>query len=192
MSTISSTSVFTPEDLLSLPDDRRYELVGGKLVEKPVSALSSLVASIVSRILWEFVERNRLGCVFDPDLTYQCFPADPNLVRRPDVSFIRKGRFEGNRLPEGHVRIAPDLVVEVISPNEKAYDVDEKVELYRAAAVRLIWIINPVARTVHVYGANLRGAVLRGEDALDGADVLPGFSCPLREIFAKVDAALAS
>src|SRR5687768_12124711 len=139
MSIVSSTSEFTPEDLLSMPDDRRYELVGGKLVEKPVSALSSLVASIIGRILGDFVERHRLGLVFDPDATYQCFPTEPSLVRRPDVSFVRRGRFPAGDLPEGHIRIAPDLAVEVLSPNETAYNVDEKVELYVSAGVRAVW-----------------------------------------------------
>ena len=191
MSTVSSTSVFTPDDLLSLRDDRRYELVGGKLVEKPASALSSLVAGIILEILSEFVRKGRLGTVFPPDLTYQCFPNDPSLVRRPDVSFIRRGRFQGPRLPDGHVRIAPDLAVEVISPNDTAYDIDDKVEMYLSAGVGLILVINPVTRTVRVYGAKLRGAVLREEEALDGADILPVFSCSIREIFARVDAALA-
>jgi Uma2 family endonuclease len=191
MSIISSTSVFTPEDLLSMRDDRRYELVGGKLVEKPVSALSSLVSGIILTILSEFVGKNRLGLVFDPDLTYQCFPSDPSLVRRPDVSFVRRGRFPAGDLPEGHVRIAPDLVVEVLSPNETAYDVDEKVELYVEAGVRTVWIVNPVARTVRVHRPNVSGVVLGEHEVLEGGDVVPGFSCPIRDIFAKVDAALA-
>ena len=191
MSIISSTSVFTPEDLLSMRDDRRCELVGGKLVEKPVSALASFVAAVVSRLIGDFVERHGLGFAFDPDLTYQCFPTDPNLVRRPDVSFVRRGRFEGNQFPEGHVRIAPDLVVEVLSPNEKAYDVDEKVDEYLAAGVRLIWIINPESRAVRVDGSNKPSVVLRENDSLDGGQVLPGFSVSIRDIFAKVDAAFA-
>src|SRR5688572_20199326 len=113
MSIVSSTSEFTPEDLLSMPDDRRYELVGGRLVEKPVSALSSFVAGVVLRILADFVERHGLGAVFEGELTYQCFPHDSKLVRRPDVSFIRGNRLEGDQFPDGHVRIAPDLAVEV-------------------------------------------------------------------------------
>jgi hypothetical protein len=57
--------------------------------------------------------------------------------------------------------------------------------------VRLIWVINPVSRIVRVDGPSVSGVVLREQDLLQGGDVLPGFSCPIRDIFAKVDAALA-
>lgn len=190
MPTGANKTSFTPDDLLSMTDGPVYELVGGQLVERPVSALSSSVATILIGMLSEFVRRNRLGIVFAPDRGYQCFPADPAMVRKPDLSFVRRGRFAGE-LPEGHIRFAPDLAVEILSPNELAYDVDEKAEQYLAAGVRLVWVMNPVVRTVRVQQPGAPGVLLREQDALDGGEALPGFSCPIRKIFARVEAALA-
>ena len=83
--------------------------------------------------LSRFCEEHRLGCVWPSSNGYQCFPHAPELVRRPDVSFIRAGRLPGDELPKGHVRIAPDLAVEVVSPRDLAPKLDEKLEDYQKA-----------------------------------------------------------
>lgn len=99
------------------------------------------------------------------------------------MSFIRFGRLPAEQPPEGHIRIAPDLAVEVVSPHDLAYDVDSKVEDYLQADVRLVWVVNPVTRTVRVHRPDGPGTTLRLDDELTGGDVLPGFRCPLRDIF---------
>jgi Uma2 family endonuclease len=117
------------------------------------------------------------------EASYQCFPNNPNRVRRPAVSFIRIGRLTAGEEPEGHCRIAPDLAVEVVSPNDLYSEVEEKVVEYLGAGVRLVWVINPPTRTVRVHRADGTGADLGALDELDGEDVLPGFHCKIEDLF---------
>ena len=123
-----------------------------------------------------------LGWVFPADNGYQCFPHKPGLVRRADVSFIRRDRVHGGQLPKGWVRIPPDLAVEVVSPNDSYEEVEEKLEDYEKAGVPLIWVISPRSRKGMVYRADGSASRLREDDDLSGEDVIPGFRCPLREI----------
>ena len=80
-----------------------------------------------------------------------CFPDAPAKVRKPDASFIRRGRLPGEALPDGFCPIPPDVAAEVVSPNDLAYEVDEKVGEWLRAGVRLVWVINPRARIVAVH-----------------------------------------
>jgi Uma2 family endonuclease len=90
---------------------------------------------------------------------YQCFPHDPSVVRKPDVSFIRCGRLPGEVLPMGWGEIPPDLAVEVVSSNDSAGELEEKLDDYQKAGVPLLWVVNLKSRTVMVYGAD--GSVSR-------------------------------
>src|SRR3954452_2213270 len=131
MSAVASEPTYTPEDLLSLPDNGKgYELVRGRLVEQCMGGFASWVASQIKFLLVAFGQNRGLGWVLDSEGSYQCFRDDPGKVRKPDVSFIRRGRLPGERIPAGHVPLPPDLAVEVVSPNDTAYEVDAKVEEY--------------------------------------------------------------
>jgi len=187
MSAIATNTPVTPEDLLRMPDAVNYELVDGNLVERNMGLESSEIAARIVGLIWMFLRTHRLGRLFTTDASFQCFPEAPNLVRRPDVSFIRKGRLPGDRAPLGHGRIPPDLAVEVLSPNDLAYEVDEKIDQYLRAGILLIWIVNPLTRTVLVRrpktAANGSVSALSVDDSISGEDVLPGFSCAVREFF---------
>ena len=104
-------------------------------------------------------------------------------MRRPDVSFIRKERLPEGPTSEGYIYIPPDLAVEVISPNDLAYEVDHKVVEYLDAGVALVWVINPEARTVRIHRRSGSLGWLREEDELSGEDVLPGFRCRVSKLF---------
>jgi Uma2 family endonuclease len=173
----------TPDELLAMPDGDLYELVDGRLVERHMGARSSFVASQLVRLLGNYCAANAAGWYWGPDAGYQCFPDRPSLVRKPDVSFIRRGRLPGEEAPEGHTRIPPDLAVEVVSPKDLAYEVSEHVEDYRRAGVRLVWVVDPSVRTVLVYRLDGSIAGLREGGELDGEDVVPGFRCPVAELF---------
>ena len=110
-------------------------------------------------------------------------PGDPERVRAPDVGFISRDRVPGGRLPESFISGAPDLAVEVLSPSETSVDIQQKVRDYFDAGSRLVWLITPQAQTVTVYRADGSARLLRDQDALDGEDVLPGFSIPLSGVF---------
>ena len=183
MSTATATkSQFTPEDLLALPDGKSYELVRGQLMERNMGAESSRVGGRLYSRLDRFCEEHNLGIVWPADNGYQCFPHDPDLVRRPDVSFVRRGRLPSDVAPKGWVKISPDLAVEVVSPGDRVYELDEKLADYRKARVPLIWVINPESRTVTVYQIDHPISLLFEDDELSGEEIIPGFRCPIREI----------
>jgi Uma2 family endonuclease len=187
MSTAVATEArrYTPEDLLTMPDGKSYELVGGRLVERKTGYESSWVGSRLLIRLGHFCEGHDLGDVLRSATGYQCFPHDPGLVRKPDVSFIRFGRLPGDVLPKGWIKIPPDLAVEVVSPNETAEEVEEKLADYRKVRVPSVWVIYPEARTARVHRADGSASDLLEDDELSGEEIIPGFRCPLRDILPR-------
>ena len=107
---------------------------------------------------------------------------DPPTVRGPDVAVMLGGgiREEG---PGGWVRGAPDVAVEILSPSETAVRVQQKALDYLAAGALRVWIVDPEARTVTVYRPDGSMVLLREEDSLEDAELLPGFEVPLAELF---------
>src|SRR5258706_2289602 len=174
---------FTPDDLLNLPDEVNYELVDGNLVERNMGGTSSWVAMQIGHLLLTFIQRSKSGFVFGADAGYVCFPDAPGMVRKPDVSFIKSGRLPGDRTPEGHIPIAPDLAVEVLSPRDLAYDIERKVEECLKAGVREVWIVNPERRTVRIQRADKTVQSLSENDSITGGNILPGFSAAVSEFF---------
>jgi Uma2 family endonuclease len=167
-----------------MPDGDRYELVDGELVETGMGGRSSWVGLEVAARLREFARKRPGSWAFSEGAGYQCFPDDEDKVRRPDASFVDAGRLPGNRLPEGHVPIFPDLAVEVISPNDIYYRVEQKVREYLDAGVRMVWLVNPDDRTVRVFSKGEHISVQLGpNDELTGGDVMPGFSCKVGDLF---------
>jgi len=181
--TTESKILYTPEDLLAMPNGKNYELVDGRLAERNLGAESSWIGGRIFLRLSLFCDEHQLGYVWPADNGYQCFAHAPKLVRRPDVSFIRAGRLPGGELPSGHVRISPDLVVEVVSPNDLASDLDEKVEDYQKAGVGLVWVIHPESGTASVYRGDGSVSRLHQDDELSGEEVIPGFRCRVRSLF---------
>jgi Uma2 family endonuclease len=171
----------SPDDLLALPDAKGCELVDGRLVEKQGGGEKGYVGGRIAYLLAAFLEAHPVGLPFISEAGYQCFPGR-RLVRKPDVSFVRRGRLPGDRPPRGHIRVAPDLAAEVVSPNDTYYEVDEKVSEYLDAGVPLVWVVNPQARTVHVYRPDGTAVRLRDGQELSGEPVLPGFRCPVGDL----------
>ena len=174
---------YTPEDLLTMPDGDHYELVDGKLVETTMGAKSSWIAGELHGLIRNFNAETRLGWTLPAETSFQCFAEDPTRVRRPDTAFIRFGRLPDEELPDGHIRIVPDLVVEVVSPNDLHDAVVIKVNEYLRAGVRLVWVVSPKSRQVEVLRADKSVSTLSEPDELDGEDVLPGFRCRISDFF---------
>jgi Uma2 family endonuclease len=175
--------IYAPDDLLQMPDEGRYELVDGKLVERNIGAESSLVGLLLMTRVTNYVSANALGFTFTTDCGYQIYPQRPNLVRYPDGSFLRFGRLPNNVVPQGHMRIVPDLVLEVVSSNDRAIEVQEKIEEYHSVNVPLLWLIYPNLRSIYVYRTGHPVERLGLTDTLTGGNVLPGFSCPVADLF---------
>ena len=161
------------------------ELVDGVLVEKPMGTLESLLAMEVAFALRKYLEGQRLGVVLGADGLLQL---GPQLVRGPDVSFIRWKRFPDGRLPTDRIwAVAPDLAVEVLSPGNTTGEMMRKVADYLGAGARLVWIIDPATRTAvaHTAGAVATPSrtVIDANDDLPAGEVLPGFTLKLATIF---------
>jgi Uma2 family endonuclease len=186
MNAVATKTEYTPEDLLAMPDAERYELVNGVLVERHMGMEAAYVVVELVRRLGNHCHDRRLGWVLSGgDAGFQGFPNSPRTVRKPDVSFVSFGRFPDEILPLGYARLAPDLASEVVSPNDLYEDVDQKVEEYLRARVRLVWVISPRNRTVRVYRLDGSSCSLRENDELDGEDVLPGFRCRVGDLFPR-------
>lgn len=183
MTTLAVQTPFTPDDVLRLQDEGLFELVDGRLVEKRMSSLASETAIIISARAFVFLEKSPLGKLY-AEQSFQCFPHDLDLIRRPDISFVAADRLCG--VPEeGHVPIAPDLAIEVVSPNDSVYELDDKLADYRAAGIKLVWVFNPKARVVRIYRADHTVNELQENDTLSGESVLPGFSATVTEMLPK-------
>ena len=175
-------TLLTGEDLLRMPDDgKRYELIRGELIEMtPPGETHGKCAARIGRLVDEFVEENDLGTVGVESGFY--LERNPDTVRGPDVWFISKDRLDPDTEIEGYCEIAPDLAVEIVSPNDTYTEVTEKVEEYLRAGVRLVWVVDPKSRTVTLYpGAH----TIKKENLLTGGEVLPGFSVPISRLFQR-------
>ena len=149
-----------------------------------MSALSNLVAAEVGRILGNHCRPHNLGWIFAAELGYRCFPWNPDKVRRADVSFIHRDRYSLAQLSEDRVMtIPPDLAVEVVSANDLVEKLDEKVDEYLRAGVRLIWIVRPAARAIEVFRKDRSVSWFWAADEISGEDVLPGFRCKVDDFF---------
>lgn len=136
--------------------------------------------------LAQFVEANGLGEVFGAETGFAIrHPDGSESVLAPDLAFIAVERLP-SELPDTFWHIAPDLVVEVLSPNDHPRRVREKTRMWLEAGVRLVWNVNPSTRTVTVYRADGSTQTLGIGDKLSGEDVLPGFELPIEQIFRPV------
>ena len=171
------------DDLLTMPEGDNYELVNGYPVEKPMGAKASETTVGMMVTVGAYIRLNKLGHVYDSETGYQCFPNSARTVRKPDMSFVAKGRLPDDKSPGGHIKIAPDLVVETISPNDLYEEVETKVAEYRSAGVRLIWIVSPTSRTVMVRRLDGSCSEVNDSGNLNGEDVVSGFNCELIKIF---------
>jgi Uma2 family endonuclease len=178
-----ATKPITVEEFESMPLEGRWELIDGELVELSPSAEepSNISANIVV-LVGQHVRARRLGRVYTAEGGFVLFP-DRATVRAPDVAFVRADRVPHGEARKHFSRLAPDLVVEVLSPSDRPSEVVAKIEMYQEAGVPLIWLVDPDQRTVTVIATGKMTEILKADDTLEGGDVLPGFRVPVAEIF---------
>ena len=155
-----------------------YEYVKGELVPmSPPSMEHGEISSNVHLSLGLHVRENQLGRLYIAETT---FDLGDRLVK-PDVAFVSTERLPENRRKGSP--IPPDLAVEIVSPTDKHYDVTEKAFAYLKAGTRLVWVVEPVAKTVMVYRSETDFTLLTSEDTLTGEEVVKGFTCPVEQLF---------
>lgn len=174
----------TAEELEWAPaSDRRQELVGGNLVViTPAGFAHGRVAGKIFAALHTFVHANQLGetCAAETGFV---LARNPDTVRAPDAAFVTASRAALQVRKEGYFDGAPDLAVEVVSPNDTDEDLHQKVLDYLRAGSRQVWVVRPRSRTVSVFRSFSDVSVLGEGDAIVGHDLLPGFSLPVEQIF---------
>lgn len=175
----------TIEELWEMPEKPgvRFELVDGELLEVPgAGVVHGLISALLYRLLYTFVEEHNLGIVLHDGVGF-ILRTDPPRLRIPDVSFIYWRRTPAGDLPEGFWPGAPDLAVEIVSPNDRAEDVHAKVRNYIDAGSEAVWVLWPREQsvTVHLPGEPTRE--LLATDLLDGGDLLPGFKVQVCDLF---------
>lgn len=181
MNVLAHPPLMTPEEFEKLAGDGRFELVNGRLKERPMGSMSSWIGGELYARLRDYVNAHRFGRVFPSDAGYNCFPRGN--VRYPDVSVVRFGRLPNEELPEGHITLAPDFAAEVVSPNDKAGELEEKLHDYRDAGVGLVWVIYPATRTARAYRPDRTTTDYEENDVMSGEAVLPGFAVRLGDLF---------
>ena len=176
---------YAPDEPFLLSDNGKgWELVDGELRELNVSFQSSFTAGEVYYYLRSHVGPRGLGWVSPEGTSYRCFPDDPKLVRRADTSFHALGRLTQEQAKrEGHCTVVPDLVVEVVSPNDLADDVNEKRIEWLLAGAKLVWVIHPIQESIHAYRADGTVRLFERTDVLTAEPVLPAFSVPVADLF---------
>lgn len=178
----TATQLTTANQLLeaNLP---HCELIAGEIVKmSPAGFNHGRFALRIGTALDNFVTPRRLGVVVSAEPGFQ-IAHDPDTVRAPDMAFVRAERIPPGG-EEGFFQGAPDIAVEVVSPNDRANEVLAKIQDWLQAGCLLVWVVDPRNRTISAYGSSGEITVLNETDTLTGGDVLPGFSVPVNDIFA--------
>ena len=158
------------------------ELIDGVLVEKAVGSRESLLGQWIGRRIGNHVEANDLGVILGEAGHLR---VSPEQLRAPDVTFIPWSAFPDEELPEeAYWSVSPGLIVEVLSPGNTRPEIDRKLGEFFAAGCKLVWVIDPRAKSAKVYTTVKRFKAIDETGTLDGGRVLPGFKLPLAELFA--------
>ncbi|HMY75716.1 MAG TPA: Uma2 family endonuclease, partial [Blastocatellia bacterium] len=162
--------------------DYEYELVDGQLEAKEMAGMKhgGTIIRLAVR-LGMHVEANDLGGVYSPDTTFMVGQNQ----RLPDLAFVSNERMPEGGETEGIAPMAPDLAIEVISPNDIWEKVTAKIEDYFAAGVRQVWLVSLRQRNVNVYDSPTKVTILTENEDLTSEAILPGFRCRIAEIFGK-------
>lgn len=179
----TSQRLYTAEDLENLPGSERYELIRGELCPMPDnSAEHGKITARLSGPVIVHVQDNGLGECFAAETRFT-IEEDPDTSIGPDLAFVARERLPDPFPSKGYLRLAPDLVVETVSPNDTRRELNLKIGQWLRAGTRLVWVIDPGRRTLTVHRPGELPRILGSEDTLTGEDVLPGFEFPLQRLF---------
>ena len=170
------------DPLAGLENPEWYEFVEGEPRERIMSMEATEISGCIIAEFRNWTKVHRLARVFGSEGQYQCFPHRPKQIRKPDVSVILCSRLPSGRLPKGYMKLAPDLAVEVVSPNDKADDIHARMIDFRLAGTPLVWVVYLETQRLYVHSAaGIRE--LGVEDTIDAEPVLPGFQARVADFF---------
>jgi Uma2 family endonuclease len=177
----TATQLITAEQLLRLSGEGHYELVKGELFTmSPSGEEHGAITVKISSRLNDFVEAHQLGIVYGAETGFK-LESDPDTVLAPDVAFIRREKI--TKLSKGYRTGAPDLAVEVISPDESKRKIEQRTTRWLRGEASVVWNVYPESRTVTVHRLNADPKVLLEKDELTDDEIVPGFRLPLLQIF---------
>jgi len=183
MSTPLATRL-TSDDLAAMTDrSQRYELVEGELrTMSPAGNRHGMVALMLAARVNIFVSANKLGRTFAAETGF-LIARDPDTVRAPDFAFITRQRVEETGPVDGYWPGAPDLLAEVVSPNDSFAEVERKALGWLATGCKVVWVVEPTQEHVTVYRSPSDIVVLSKDQSLVEPTLLPEFSMPIAELF---------
>jgi Uma2 family endonuclease len=176
----------TEQDVIAAeaaPEKRLCELIDGTLVEKEMGQYESRLAVILAHFIETYLDTHNLGVCFGEAAMLRIVPG---VVRLPDVSFVSWDKLPNHELPaEPIANLVPDLAVEVLSASNTRREMENKRREYFQGGARLVWEIDPATRTARMYTGPDQFQEIDLTGSLDGGDVLPGFTLPLSQLFAR-------
>lgn len=174
----TQTRTITADELLAMPGGHgeRYELIEGELiVTAAAGGEHGKIALAFAGELYVYLKDHPIGILVAAETGFYT-RSDDRTVRAPDLAFIRSEMIPSEGISKGYLRIAPDLVLEVVSPNDRAAGVDEKVLEWLSFGVKEVWVAYPTTKRIMIYRQGSDSAViLNAGDQIDGGGILPGF-----------------
>jgi Uma2 family endonuclease len=175
--------IITGEELARMGDLGRCELVDGRIVRmSPTGYRHGDIEARIAEALGTFVRPRKLGRVLTGEVGLYT-RRNPDRVRGADVLFITNATYERRTPGMAYLDVAPELVVEVLSPDDRAVEVNQKLREYFAIGVRQVWVADPEACSVSAYRSPTDVSEFRETDRLSGGDVLPGFDVAVFALF---------
>jgi Uma2 family endonuclease len=174
--------LISAEELFQMPNPGRCELVRGELIMMvPAGFEHGGIVVNLTVLLDRFVRSRKLGRISGAETGF-IIRRGPDTVRAPDVAFVRADRIP-EKLPRGFFDGPPDLAIEVLSPGDRASEVQSKIHDWLEAGCRAVWIVDPETKSVTIYKSTHDIAVLNLADTLADDQILPGFTAAVSEIF---------
>ena len=174
----------TAVELAALPDDDFvYELDEGELIRMPLAGEAhGWIGDTLHVTLSNHVTKHRLGKIYSGDTGF-LLQSDPDVVRAPDIAFVRQERMPVKIHRSGYIVGAPDVAVEIQSPSQSPADLNRKVQQYLAAGTQVVWVIHPRRRQAKAYGRDGSVQIFSAVQYLQSPGLLPGLRVPLAKIF---------
>ncbi len=174
----------TAEQLYAMPDDgHRYELIQGELiVMSPAGGRHGRIALRINKLLAIHVDDNGLGTTFAAETGFR-IASSPDTVRAPDGAFVEKSKMDSLQDDSGYLPFAPDLAIEVVSPNDSFASVEEKAFTWLRHGSRLVLILEPQSETLHAYRSRNQIEVFNSGESLDVSDVVTGWKLDVDSIY---------